>query len=241
MCGNAELAVLIPDCPLPGVCFTEACSAHNVCYTDCATSKEECDARFYKDMFAACGYAFGLDDPEEVACRKVALIYWLAVVLYGQEAYDWEQSFHGCDAPRPTERPGACCRQGTPPVCDDTGTLADCPAEAVFIAGFDCQDVMETFGACPAVANGTCAERTQVCVGQSPEEDLGTCTSIADPESPPLTCRVSSQDCPVGEVCLPLGRTAYRCHVGFDNRLVLTDGPQAGGACSESRGEQLPS
>jgi len=50
-CGpNNQLADLIPDCPIAGICFTAACTGHDLCYSTCGMQQSVCDEIFFWDM-----------------------------------------------------------------------------------------------------------------------------------------------------------------------------------------------
>lgn len=82
-CGpTSALADIIPDCPLPGVCFTAACANHDVCYSTCGTRQTSCDQVFFWDMIYTCD-AGTSDFFEQNRCYSLAWIYYQAVAGYG--------------------------------------------------------------------------------------------------------------------------------------------------------------
>ncbi len=90
-CGpNRELASIIPDCPLPGVCFTAACANHDLCYSTCGTRQASCDQVFFWDMIYLCDTQV-TDFFEQDRCYSLAWIYYRAVEMYGSEYFPTTQ------------------------------------------------------------------------------------------------------------------------------------------------------
>jgi hypothetical protein len=82
-CGpNRTLANIIPDCPLPGICFTAACSNHDICYSTCGTQQLSCDQVFFWDMIYLCDTHVA-DFFDQNRCYSLAWIYYRAVQMYG--------------------------------------------------------------------------------------------------------------------------------------------------------------
>jgi hypothetical protein len=74
--GNPDVASWIPD----GV-MTNACSAHDTCYSACGKTKEFCDL----DFFLTTGN----------------FLYYQVVAQFGQPAYDDAQAASGCSCENP--------------------------------------------------------------------------------------------------------------------------------------------
>jgi RHS repeat-associated protein len=89
---------LVPNKPLIGVDFKDACDKHDVCYETCEANKEKCDIRFWEDLDEACGKKYAWMHATEpppmdlqlklAACKELALTYANAVFSHGQDAYD---------------------------------------------------------------------------------------------------------------------------------------------------------
>jgi RHS repeat-associated protein len=71
-----------PDRPF-GFDFSTACQNHDSCYGTCGASKQQCDATFLQDMYAACG--------DNRFCRTLANTYFGAVKRAGQSFFDRAQ------------------------------------------------------------------------------------------------------------------------------------------------------
>lgn len=97
-CGPPGLfALIIPDCPLGVVCFSEACNEHDRCYGRCGSSKVVCDDLFLDDLLDSCSEATFQDDETHERCLALANIYWQAVARFGQLAFDISQDVNcGC-------------------------------------------------------------------------------------------------------------------------------------------------
>lgn len=97
-CGpDAQTVAMIPDCPMPDVCFTPACVGHDICYTTCGTSQDLCDSMFFVDMCYLC--RLNTVDPR---CYSLAWIYYQAVARYGGPYFSASQNY-ACKASRPSE------------------------------------------------------------------------------------------------------------------------------------------
>lgn len=82
-CGpTSDLASIIPDCPLPGICFAAACLNHDICYSTCGTQQTGCDQVFFWDMVYTCDVSTS-DYFEQNRCYSLAWIYYQAVAGYG--------------------------------------------------------------------------------------------------------------------------------------------------------------
>jgi len=237
-CGPVDIAALIPDCPVEGLCFTSACVGHNDCYSTCGADKKACDQAFFNDMIELCTKGLALDDPNFLVCRYTALAYWLSVQQLGDEAYTKTQELVCPPDNQPSNEPppesGACCQPGTPPVCLDDTLFVTCPTNSVFISGVSCDEVNELFGGCPVPENDKCPLATRICEDQPTGAALGQCEGNVDTQRGGGVCSPSLQDCTNGRACLPVASQAFRCTVETDNRLATTDGPRAGGACALS-------
>jgi hypothetical protein len=232
-CGDVR-AVLIPQCPVPAVCFTSACDSHDLCYATCGESRTACDIRFYADLVALCLESLPLQDPDLQACLTAASLFWAAVDQFGEGPFEETQTDNGCKDPNPQIIPGACCGGGEQPVCTEADSLSECAFDNIFIPRFTCAEVAERFGGCPVPVNDDCSERSLVCAEPYPDGDAGWCERELEAEDPIRFCSLAAQDCEFGVPCLPLGRPAFRCRVFADNRLATTDGPAAGGDCASS-------
>lgn len=234
-CGPIELAVLVPDCPVPGVCFTPACDNHNECYGICGVNKRECDEQFFRDLVAVCSRGLPLTDPLYSHCRYVAITYWTAVVAVGDAAFAATQE-GVCGLPPDdgqADQMGSCCSVNAATTCRN-GEFLDCPPGDLFIPEFSCEDIETLFGGCPIPPNDECAAAIQVCAGAAADADLGRCAGEPDKDRGGAVCSISSQDCVNGLACLPFDGDVYRCRVNTDNRLATTDGPPAAGDCAAS-------
>ena len=238
-CGTADgIGRLVPDCPLPSLCFTAACQAHDRCYAFCEVERSECDRRFRNDMVAICFQEFPRDLTGLQRCLGLALTYWAAVVELGD-------SFFPCDVDPPTvddprDGPGACCQVFEGPFCESVDYATDCPSGGVFVPSLDCEQVEATFAGCPAPVNDDCANATRVCENEpvAVDPDLGTCTPSSGVDGDRV-CSISRQDCPGRSACLIDNRDAMRCTVLGDTRLAQTDGPPADGACLDSGADRF--
>ena len=238
-CGTTSgVGRLVPDCPLGTFCFTAACLAHDLCYTQCEAERAECDRRFRGDLVAACFQRLPLRPGAVTECLALALTYWSAVVELGD-------SFYPCnieppDVVDPRDGPGACCQIFEGPFCESVERASDCATDGVFVPGFDCTEVEATFGGCPVPLNDTCEQATIVCPDQPrvSDPDLGICTPTtgATGDRP---CSISGQDCPGRSACLPVNRSTFRCGILSDNRLAQTDGPPADGNCLASGADRF--
>jgi hypothetical protein len=91
-CGpNAMWASVIPDCPLPGICFTAACANHDLCYSTCGTHQASCDQVFFWDLVYLCDSQVN-DIIEQDRCYSLAWIYYRAVEMYGNEFFPGTQA-----------------------------------------------------------------------------------------------------------------------------------------------------
>jgi len=230
-CGDrSEFAALVQDCPMEGVCFTSACQAHDQCYAQCQVSRAECDRQFRLAMSDVCTSSFELADLNFRECLYFAHLYWTVVQLEGAE-------FYVCDnQPPPGPQPGACCHASGADGCEDVASEPECPFTDLFVAGLTCDEVEAQLGGCPAPPNDDCENAVRVCEGQSAGVGLGSCDDEADSGR---ICSVSSQDCVLGEACLPHEGDAFRCIVAGDNRLATSDGPQVGDACGADQPNAL--
>lgn len=234
MCGDqSDLAALVQDCPMEGVCFTPVCQAHDVCYASCATSRAECDRQFRLGASDVCTATFELGDPNFNECLYFAHLYWTMIELYGAD-------FYVCDnAPPVGPQAGACCHAAGTDGCEEVASQAECSFSDLFIAGLTCAEVEAELGGCPSPPNDDCGDAIRVCEGQAAGVGLGFCDESTDTASgapgsateSARICSVSSQDCVFGGACLPHDGEAFRCIVPSDNRLATTDGPHAGAPC----------
>lgn len=178
-CGSRnDISSLVPDCPVPFVCFTQACEHHDECYGACLGTRPECDTRFLTDMVSLCNRSIPLRDPRLAPCLSAAFIYWAAVRQGGGD-------FYFCDR-NPDETPttpGACCLHEPSLICTDVDGPNLCPTNAVFIPTFTCAGVTETFGGCPRPANDDCGSGLRICADQQPDAGLGRCAPPTDTDA----------------------------------------------------------
>lgn len=59
--------------------FRGPCARHDMCY-DSTTSKWTCDNRLFDNMVSNCDYWYSWYNPNRLACRNTAFIYWTVVV-----------------------------------------------------------------------------------------------------------------------------------------------------------------
>lgn len=236
-CGPVEVAPLVPDCPVESACFTDACEAHNRCYSTCGASRQACDQRFFEDMNRLCNDNLTLFDEEFKACQYTALLYWTAVSRFGLGAYRSTQAAVCTRDDLTPAQPGACCRPDSAgPVCEEVADHFDCPFFGLFLPGLTCEEVESTFGGCPVPTNDDCTNAELICHGQAVESGLGRCADGEGVFGAGQVCDVFLQDCADDVACLPTDDAAdtYRCQVATDTRLATTDGPDAAGECLES-------
>lgn len=220
-CGPLRFDAYIPDCPLGIVCFTRACERHNQCYGDCEAQRAVCDTGFYTDMLTICESSFPAIDPNLNTCRSLAFSYWLAVSLFGEEAFEATQAGQCNGGDLPPFTPGACCDEG---VCDDTGNLGECEErEGVFFQYESCEDLE-----CVDPANDDCADAGSICAEFDPFSTAGTCAGNGDP------CDVTLQGCADDSECMINDDSVLFCEIETNNRLATTDGPPSGDVCFTS-------
>jgi len=241
-CGPIEVAPLVPDCPVETACFTEACEHHNACYSACGASKLDCDQAFFDDMVALCDGNLTLLDEKFTACRYMALLYWTAVIRFGDAAYDATQ--HSACERDDTFRgaPGACCRPGDEGAfCEDVDDSFDCPIFSVFLPHLTCDEVEASFGGCLVPPNDACDRAEHICEAQVAEQGLGRCAAGDGTFGEGQVCDIYLQDCADEVACLPFEEDgiAFRCTAATDTRLATTDGPEGGGDCADSGPENF--
>ena len=224
VCGDGNaLSALITDCPMPGVCFTEACSKHDTCYAFCERSQRQCDLSLYTDITAICHENIPFDDPRIRQCLYFALGYYAAVESYGDE-------FYPCDGQAPPPEFGACCTAGAAPQCTE-GEVLQCTESSIAFPGQSCADLEELFGGCPTPPNDDCQQALEVCTGLSPAQGAGRCSGGSDDSLGDRVCQLASQNCQPGESCIPYDGHVFACSVVGDNRLATTDGAIVGTEC----------
>lgn len=235
-CGPGRFGLLVPDCPIAGICFTSACETHNTCYGTCGAIKGDCDAQFFQDLVSLCSSSLALTDPQYAYCRYLAVTYWVAVAGQGRNAFNITQG-NACGVPpdaSPPDQRGACCQAGSPTTCVGDVAFIDCTAQHVFVPDMTCEEVDSLLGGCPVPEHDACERAAAICEGSLPNTDLGRCDGDPDTQRGGGVCSISSQDCANGLACSPVEGEVSRCRVATDNRLAGTDGPQAGGACLPS-------
>jgi hypothetical protein len=79
---------LVPNCyPLLDICFTPSCNTHDICYGTLGSNKFDCDVNMWSDMRVQCSNAFPENSVSRSSCEVIADMYFLAVDLYGVEAF----------------------------------------------------------------------------------------------------------------------------------------------------------
>jgi hypothetical protein len=68
--------------------FLQACNLHDICYQTCGISKGVCDSYFGDDMNNACE---GNSPLCYIVCEAQRTIYWAAVSICGETAYETDQ------------------------------------------------------------------------------------------------------------------------------------------------------
>ncbi len=82
---------------LYNVDFTEACNEHDICYTTCNSSKDQCEAEFLANMLDICGRAyFGRRRSNRARlrrerCRNIAVAMATGTATAGGGAYEAAQ------------------------------------------------------------------------------------------------------------------------------------------------------
>lgn len=103
-CGPVDVfGVLVPDCPLGVVCFSQACNSHDLCYAMCGTSRDGCDNAFFEDLTSICARSLAGTVQRFSRCLALAYVYWQSVVRFGQAAFDVSQG-HSCACQQSTDR-----------------------------------------------------------------------------------------------------------------------------------------
>lgn len=117
-CGPGNiLADVILDCPMAGICFTAACTSHDLCYSTCGSSQSDCDGLFFWDMVYLCDRDTS-NVFDQNRCYTLAWIYYQAVQRYGAPYFDITQEIVCARLPED--------EQGMPP--DSTPVEATAPA-----------------------------------------------------------------------------------------------------------------
>jgi YD repeat-containing protein len=102
-CGDESSDHIVPD-GWSTVDFLAACRSHDNCYGACKSGKAKCDWAFYGDLNTAClnGIPISPNDPttgqRQLSCIHVSTLYYLAVTLFGGDAYKkaQEEACKGC-------------------------------------------------------------------------------------------------------------------------------------------------
>jgi len=93
-CGSGWLQdLVIPDSWWEHFDFSEACKAHDKCYSNCESSKKKCDNQFWRDMLRECSKLTG---GWRIHCESVAGSYVEAVRNLGNDAFDDAQKANCC-------------------------------------------------------------------------------------------------------------------------------------------------
>lgn len=223
-CGDGNgLSALVADCPMTGVCFSEACAAHDICYAFCEQPRRECDLSFYTEMTGICHQNFDIDDVNLRKCLYFAFVYYGFVQAYGGDIYP-------CNGATPTTEIGACCTPGESTICTE-GEVSACSDTSVAFPGQSCADLDVLFGGCPAPANDDCEDAIKVCTSQSPASGFGQCAGGDGNQSSGRACELAAQNCLGGEACIPYEGEVFSCPVLGDNRLASADGAILGDEC----------
>lgn len=102
-CGSSWNNAIVPDEPMAGVSFLDACNAHDDGYDTCNSGsghKNSVDTTFCTTMRNICIMHFNQFDPRRETCLTRASIYCWAVTNLGQGAYnDGQKDSCGCCKP----------------------------------------------------------------------------------------------------------------------------------------------
>ena len=98
-CGPSGFGWLVPDSPMSGVSFTEACDGHDICYGTCGTTQAQCDQQMFNDARRLCDEAFdSITQPaENFQCKQSASFYFDVVSSAGEGAFGAAQEEAGCN------------------------------------------------------------------------------------------------------------------------------------------------
>jgi len=98
VCGSGWNKKVVPD--IVGGHFTEpidltsACRAHDTCYGDCFSDKAKCDLLLKKLIMQKCNSMSG---KSYESCKRIANLYYKAVVKEGDDAYEKAQEKCSCE------------------------------------------------------------------------------------------------------------------------------------------------
>jgi hypothetical protein len=70
--------------------YSNCCSAHDYCYSNCSMSKAECDQEFYTCTFCSC-YSSFTTSAETSSCQEHACLFYQALDNFGCDAYKTAQ------------------------------------------------------------------------------------------------------------------------------------------------------
>jgi len=84
-CGPASIPVKAPS-----FSFLDCCNQHDLCYSDCSSTKKKCDDDFYSCMFCGCSEEYD-NFVSETLCEELACTYYQAVDELGCDAYETSQ------------------------------------------------------------------------------------------------------------------------------------------------------
>jgi RHS repeat-associated protein len=82
-CGSGISEIFIPD-SFGRYNFAKACEAHDNCYGECGSSKNDCDSKFQENMYKECDTLNGL---WKTNCKSVANSYHNAVKNLGANPF----------------------------------------------------------------------------------------------------------------------------------------------------------
>lgn len=94
-CGSGWNEVFVPDSFPGGVDFSSACHKHDICYSECGTTKSACDESLLSDALAECE-KFPQNSIVRNQCVATATWYWEAVGRWGRGAFDNAQRSCSC-------------------------------------------------------------------------------------------------------------------------------------------------
>ncbi len=152
-CGpGGILGVVVPECPVPPVCFSDVCSEHDLCYRLCGIDRSVCDDALRADLTGVCTETFADGDPLRVRCTNIAFIYATVVEGLGEGVFAVTQVL-GClcgdeiPAARAIQRHGAINTPSrVPPYCDrDDDLLPDDWETAVGLDPLDPADALADY------------------------------------------------------------------------------------------------
>ena len=162
-----------------GADFASACNGHDVCYGTCNRTQEHCDDEFRDDLHAACA-AQGWATYLLTNCAQIADVYYAAVALGGQDAYETAQR-DAC----------ICCTEGDACGPNSAGYEYCCRAAQPFCCHGGCWQVGSIdCGPYCCPPKTTCCGPQQNCCAEG-----FVCKQGCSGPSPFVCCKVGSATC----------------------------------------------